>query len=1095
MKPISAILILFLVFFIQPVHTTSNPFTLRADEDTTKKSKDKFISSTFNGLKFRCIGPALLSGRISDIAVHPTEYSTYYISAASGGVWKTTNAGTSWTPVFENQKSFSIGCVAIDPANPHIVWVGSGENNSQRSVSYGDGVYRSDDDGKTWKNMGLKKSEHIGKIIVDPKNSNTVYVAAQGPLWGPGGDRGLYKTTDAGKTWNAILTISENTGVNDVVMDPRDPNYLVASCYQRRRHVWTLIDGGPESNLYRSTNGGVSWDTLRNGIPGVDKGRMGLAMSPVNPDIIYAIIELPEGKGGVFRSVDRGASWEKRSDYVSDSPQYYQELVCDPKDADCVFAMNTIMSVSEDGGKTWKPVGNRYRHVDDHALWIEPTNTKHLLVGGDGGVYESFDRGATWDFKENLPLTQFYRVSVDDAEPFYNVYGGTQDNASLGGPSRTINADGIMNGDWIITQGGDGFETQIDPQDPNVIYAQAQYGDLVRFDKKSGERLAIQPQPGIGEEPYRWNWDSPLLISPHDSKTLFFAANILFRSDDRGNSWKAISADLTRRIDRNKLAVMGKIWMDDAVAKNASTSFYGNIVALNESPINAGNIYVGTDDGLIQITDDEGKTWKKFEKFPGVPETTYVSCIIASQHDANTLFASFDNHKRADFKPYILKSTDNGKTWKLIAGNLPENGSVYTIAEDHVNAQLLFVGTEFGIFFTIDGGKKWVQLKGGFPTIAVRDIAIQKRENDLVLATFGRSFYILDDYTPLRTLKSETVEQEATIFPIKDALMYIQSDARGRYSQGETFYTADNFPFGATFTYYVKESIKTKREKRKEEEKELIKKKQTLPYPTIDQLRAEDEEVAPSLVFTVTDTAGNVIRKLTAPAKEGIQRITWDLRYTDLSPIRNEEAGKGSSMLVLPGEYNVSLSKLADGTRTELFKLVKFNARVLNNTTLPADDRRALNSFQQKITRLQRAVLGTQQAVNDLKSRLGSIKTVLNVAPNASAEMKNEWRAVDERLKKILRSLNGDQALSKRNDNQPPSIVGRLMNMMWGQWSSTSTPSEMNKTEYDRIVQQFKPLLSELKNLIEVDVKKLESQLESIGAPWTPGRLPEWEEK
>ncbi len=1099
-----SVLILFALFFLTPFlnYAHQNNYLLpgSAEEDTTKKSKDKFSSGTFSGLIFRSIGPALTSGRISDIAVHPNDYSTYFVTAASGGVWKTTNAGTTWAPVFDSQGSYSIGCVALDPNNPHVVWIGTGENNSQRSVGYGDGVYRSEDGGKSWKNVGLKKSEHIGKIVIDPKNSNSVYVAAQGPLWGPGGDRGLYKTTDAGKTWNAILTISENTGVSDIVVDPRDPNYLIVSSYQRRRHVWTLIDGGPESKLYRTNDGGKSWDTLRSGLPSGDVGRIGLAMSPVNPDVVYAIIELPEGKGGVYRSVDRGASWEKRSDYITSSPQYYQELYCDPVDVYRVYIMDTILMVSDDGGKTWKPLGNRHRHVDDHAMWIDPKDTRHYLVGGDGGLYESFDRGATWNFKENLPVTQFYRVSVDHAEPFYNVYGGTQDNSSLGGPSRTTKADGIMNEDWFFTHGGDGFESQIDPEDPNIVYAQAQYGDLVRFDKKSGEELSIQPQPGKDEEPYRWNWDSPLLISPHNHKTIFFAANILFKSEDRGSTWKKISGDLTRRIDRNKLSVMGKIWDVDAVAKNASTSFYGNIVALAESPLKAGVMYVGTDDGLIQITEDDGQNWRKIEKFPGVPETTYVSCVCASQHNKDIVYASFDNHKRADFKPYILKSTDNGKTWKSITSNLPENGPVYTIVEDHVNPDLLFVGTEFGVFFTIDSGKKWIQLKGGLPTIAIKDIAIQKRENDLVLATFGRGFYILDDYTPLRTIKQETLVQAAQVFPIKDALMYHQSRARSKGAQGETFFTAENPPFGATFTYYLKETEKTKREKRKEAEKETRKKKQSAeggpPYPAYAQLRAEDDEPAPYLIFTIADTSGNVVRRLTTPMKEGINRITWDLRYPSLAPIRGGDASqRGSRMFAMPGRYSVSLSKFVDGEIIELVKPVQFTAKVLMNTSLPAEDRNALATFREKIVKLQRAVLGAQQAANDLKTRSDAIKTALDVTPASTIEMKKSWRSLDEKLRTTMRSLNGDETLSKRNENEAPSIVGRLNDMIYGQWGSSSAPTQTHQDAYKIVSEQFKPLLADLKTMIEVDLKNLDLKLESIGAPWTPGRLPEWNEK
>ncbi len=1082
------VLAAFLFFF-----TAFAPVSFRSGTPDEPGKSDPFSSGTFSGLKFRSIGPALTSGRVADIAVRPDDPSTYYVAAASGGVWKTTNAGTTWTPVFDKQSSYSIGCVAIDPNNPHVVWVGSGENNSQRSVSYGDGVYKSVDGGRKWKKMGLARSEHIAKILIDPRNSNVVYVAAQGPLWGPGGDRGLYKTTDGGATWKAVLSISENTGVTDVVMDPRDPDVLYAASYQRRRHVWTLINGGPESAIYKTTDGGITWNKLTSGLPSVDLGRIGLAVSPAEPDVVYAVVEAAEGKGGFFRSTDRGASWQRRSRYIARSPQYYMELVCDPYDVDRVYSLDTYTKVTEDGGKTFHNLGNKNRHVDDHAMWIDPDDTGHLLIAGDGGVYETFDRGATWNFKANLPITQFYRVALDNALPFYNVYGGTQDNYSMGGPSRTTKTDGIMNEDWFFTNTGDGFETQVDPENPNIIYAQSQYGGLVRFDKKSGERKSIKPLPGENEEPYRWNWNSPLIISPHAHTRLYFAANKVFRSDDRGDSWREISPDLTRRLDRNALPVMGKVWGVDAVSKNASTSLFGNIVALSESPVRENLLYAGTDDGLIQVTEDGGTTWRKIASFPGVPDMTYVSCVTASAHDEAAVYATFDNHKNADFKPYVLKSADRGKSWVSIAGNLPDSGSVYVLKEDHVNPDLLFAGTEFGVFFTLDGGKKWIQLKGGLPTIAVRDIAIQKRENDLVLATFGRGFYILDDYTPLRSVNSGVLARDGFIFPVKDALMYIQTGSRRKGWQGTSFFTAPNPPFGATFTYYLKETIKTKKQLRKEAEKETRKQGRTPPYPTIEQLREENEEEPPYLLFTVTDADGNVVRKLRAPATKGIHRVTWDLRYPKLTPVGKEEkVNKASAMLAMPGTYAVTMSTVVDGVPAQLTTPQPFNAVVLANTTLPAKDRGELVAFQKKIASLQRAVTGTQRAAQELKSRLEIIGKALELAPGTTEDMLAAYRGLKERTARILRGLNGDATYRKYNENPPPSVAGRLQRLVYGQWTSTSSPSPLYREQYRIVAKQFAPLLRELRNLVEVDVKKLENRLEAVGAPWTPGRLPEW---
>ena len=604
-----------------------------ADESTaSSSSKELLKSSVVNGLQLRAVGPALMSGRIGAFAVNPQKPSEYYIAVSSGGVWKTENNGITFTPLFDKQASYSIGCITMDPKNSHVLWVGTGENNAQRSVGYGDGVYKSMDGGKSWKNMGLKSSEHIGKIIIHPENSDVVYVAAQGPLWNEGGERGLYKTTDGGKTWESLIDVDEHTGVTDIAMDPRDPNTLYAATWQRRRHVWTYISGGPGSALYKSMDGGETWKKLRSGFPGGDLGRIGLAVSPANPDYVYAIVEAEGSKGGFYRSTNRGETWAKRSGHYTIG-LYYDEIFCDPKHVDRVYSMDTYAHVTEDGGKTFQRVGESNKHVDNHALWIDPDNTDHILMGCDGGIYESYDRGKIWDYKANLSLTQFYKVTTDNTEPFYHIYGGTQDNNSMGGPSRTINRLGILNSDWYLTNGGDGFESAVDPENPNIVYAQSQYGVLVRHDKQSGERINIQPQPGKDEPGLRYNWDAPLIISPHSPTRLYFAANILFRSDDRGNSWKAVSPDLTRQIDRNKLPVMDRVWGMDAVAKNKSTSIYGNITALSESPLQEGLIYVGTDDGLIRITTDGGANWNKLESFPGVPKHTYINQIIASQHD------------------------------------------------------------------------------------------------------------------------------------------------------------------------------------------------------------------------------------------------------------------------------------------------------------------------------------------------------------------------------------------------------------------------------------------------------------------------------
>ena len=1069
-----------------------------ADE---QEKKPGLNADTLAGLKFRSIGPAVASGRIMSIAVNPNKKYEYYVGAASGGVWKTSNLGTTWTPLFDAEGSYSIGTVVLDPNDSSVVWVGTGESNSQRSVAYGDGVYRSDDGGKTWTNVGLKKSEHIGRIAIDPRDSKVVYVAAEGPLWGPGGDRGLYKTTDGGKNWKAVLTISENTGVADVVFDPSNPDVLYCAAYQRRRHVFTLIDGGPESAIYKSIDAGATWNKLKAGLPTVDMGRIGLAISPADPNTVYAIIEAADGKGGIFRSTDKGANWERRNEFDL-AAMYYARVVADPKNVDRIFVMNVVLRESLDGGKTLHTINETNHHGDNHAIWIDPDNTKHWLLGSDGGLYETFDNAASWQFKANLPTLQFYDVALDNTAPFYNVCGGTQDYFSWCGPSRTRNLNGIVNSDWFVTTGGDGFRSQVDPVDPNTIYSESQYGVLIRYDKPTGQELVLQPQEGKGEPPLRWNWDSPLIISPHSHSRLYFAANRLFRSDDRGDTWQAVSGDLTRHIDRNKLPVMGKIWMPDAVAKSQSTSFYGNIVALAESPKQEGLIYVGTDDGLIQVTADGGKNWTKYDKFAGVPDMTYVSRLAASHHDEKVVFAAFDHHKESDFKPYLLKSADAGKTWSSIARDLPENGPVLAFAEDLVNPNLWFAGTEFGAFFTIDGGVHWIRLKGGLPTIAVRDMVIQPREGDLVVATFGRGFYILDDITPLRRMTAADLEKPVVMWPVKDALMYMERHPLGgpkKGYQGDAFFTADNPPYGAVFTTYLKEKLKTKKEKRQETEKEATKKGQTPPYPSNDQLRAEAQEAKPELYFMVYDESGGAIRRVDGSTDAGFQRIAWDLRYPPSSPRESTPEGEdfppasAQGPLVMPGSYSVRAFQKVNGVVTELAGPANFKVVAEGAANLSPQDQAAQEQFLRKVSRLYRAVSGASHNTDEVQEHIKSIRQALRETPGAGPQLGAAVDALEQQNRDIQRALQGDAELAKRNEPVPNSISSRLNGVMEGERFSIARPTQTDIDGYNIAADEFTVQLAKLKNLVEVDMVRVEKDLEAAGAPWTPGRVLEWQ--
>ena len=826
-----------------------------AQKKPVVKDTTIFNDGTIGGLNFRLVSPASTSGRIGDIAIHPSAPHTWYVAAASGGVWKTTNHGTTFNPIFDNYGSYSIACVEIAPSNSNTIWVGTGENNNQRAVAYGDGVYKSMDGGKSFTNMGLKLSEHIGNIIIHPTDENTIWVSAYGPVWSTGGERGVYKSTDGGKTWERTLFVSDETGISEIAIDPKNPNILYAAAHQRRRQEYTYVGGGPESNIYKSIDGGKTWVESNAGLPKGEMGRIGIAVSPVDENYVYAIVEGKNEKGGFFQSTNKGVNWTKMSGYNT-SGNYYEEIICDLTNRDKIFAMDTWLHHTIDGGKTFVETGEELKHVDNHCIWIDPTDGNHWIVGCDGGIYETYNHAKEWRFYDNLPIIQFYKVATDNASPFYNIYGGTQDNNSLGGPSATINNAGIVNSDWYNTCGGDGFESAIDPTNPNIAYAESQYGGLIRYDKVTGEKIAIQPLPGKGEAAYRWNWDAPLLISPHDHNTLYFAANKVFKSTNQGDDWLTLSPDLTQQIDRNKLKVMGQVWSIDAVMKNQSTTIYGNIVALDESPKKAGLLFAGTDDGAIQVSDNSGTSWTKTTTFVGVPANTRVNMLTASLFNENEVFAVFNNHRSGDFKPYLFKSSDKGKTWVSISSNLPVRGSVYCIKQDNLDPNLLFVGTEFGAYFSNDGGKVWTKLIG-LPTIAVYDLDIQKRESDLVAATFGRGFYVLDNYSPLRNLTKETLDKKAFLYPVKDVLVYIPTSPlglTGAGSQGANYFMAENPTFGAVFSIYMKDSYKSLKSIRQEKEKALEKDKKEVPYPSFEELRKESQEESAKLIWIIRDS-------------------------------------------------------------------------------------------------------------------------------------------------------------------------------------------------------------------------------------------------
>ena len=804
-------------------------------------------SALVRSLVFRSIGPAVMSGRIADVAVTDNAKaprgrigSVIYAAAATGGVWKSTNAGVTWTPVFDSVRTGSVGAVAVAPSDPNVVWVGTGEPNNMRSSSWGTGVYKSTDGGKTWSGAMLPKSQHVGRIVIDPRDPNVVYVAALGPLWAAGGERGLYKTSDGGKTWTNTKEISKFTGFVDLVMDPSNPDVLYAAALERERREYGFLPAGPESGIYKTADAGATWTQLKQGLPGGDIGRIGLSVCKSRPSTIYASIHAKPPQNGMYRSDDGGATWRQVNNQ-NGTAWYYSQVRCDPTDPDHVITLNAQSRESHDGGKTLLPFAAGGVHSDHHALWINDDNPEQMILGGDGGLYMSWDAGRTWDHIESIVAGQFYAISVDDALPFYNVYGGLQDNQTWGGPSRTRNSYGPTNADWFRMAGGDGFYAVPDPLDHDLVYAESQTGGVVRYDARTGQTKNIRPTPKPGER-FRFNWSAPIVPSKRDARTVYMAANFLFRSTDRGDSWDKISPDLTRNIDRNKLPLRGAVPDSSALGRNEGTAEFSNITTVDESPLRAGLLVVGTDDGLIQVTRDGGKTWTKTDSFAGVPDTTYVSRVVWSRASEGTIYATLDGHRSNDFKPYVFKSTDYGKTWSSIAGNLPDGGPAQVIREHPRQPNLLFAGTEFGVYFTIDGGAQWTQLRGGLPGVPVHDIQIQARANDLVLGTHGRGIYILDDITPLEQLARAKQASVAYLFPVQDALLFQPNNSRNS-GMGTRGFTGQNPEPGPQIGYTL-----------------------------------NDVQASSKISLSVLDASGTVVRALPVQKDAGLHRVNWDMR-------------------------------------------------------------------------------------------------------------------------------------------------------------------------------------------------------------------------
>lgn len=801
------------------------------------------VPKLFQNLEFRSVGPAVTGGRIHDVEALPSDPSTVYVATASGGLWKTTNKGTTWEAIFDDQPVSTFGDVAIAPSDTDIIYAGTGEQNNRQSTSWGNGVYRSDDGGKTWKHLGLDETRHIGKVIVHPKNPDIVWVAALGNLWMGTEERGVYKTTDGGESWDRVLYVDEFTGVVDMEIDPVNPDILYAATYQRLRRTWGFNGGGPGSGIYKSTDGGSSWEELTNGIPGDDKGRIGLAVAQSNPQVLYATIEHREEEG-TYRSGDAGASWEKVND-LNPRPMYYSHIYVDPKNADRVYILSTEFYMSEDGGEVFRQMPTRPTydvgvHSDHHTLWIDPTDTEHFYLAGDAGLHETWDRGETYRRINNIPIGQFYAIGLDNRNPYY-IYGGMQDNHSWMGPNETRRWIGIINDDWSQIGFGDGMYQQPDPGNYRFVYNASQNGGIRRLDPKTGDLLDIEPVPP-GDEDYRFDWVTPILVSNHDPTTVYIGGNRLFISHDQGDSWQR-TKDLSRNRDRSELELMGVPGSEDMLSKHDGTSSYGEITTIAESPLNPDILWVGTDDGNIQVSRDGGKTWNEVaSNIDGVRYGTYISRVTASGAGEGVAYAALDAHRDGDFAPYVFKTTDFGQSWENISGGLPEEGSVNEIIEHPRSENLLFLGTEHHLYISLDAGHTWLEFGSNLPTTLYDDMSIHERENDLVVGTHGRSIWILDDLKPLEEWSGEIEDREAHLFGMQPVEIFQYWKSTSYRSQES--YAGENPKQGALIHYYLSGEID-------------------------------------SVTVEIRNSEGRLVRSLKGSGEPGtIHRIHWDLRHT-----------------------------------------------------------------------------------------------------------------------------------------------------------------------------------------------------------------------
>ncbi len=1071
---------------------------------TSADSPTDPFQRALSGLGFRAIGPASRGGRIADLVVHPERPSTWYVAVGSGGVWKTTNAGTTWTPIFDHQRSYSIGCIALDPNHPETVWVGTGEAVSGRHVAWGDGVYRSLDGGASWEHMGLAGTEHIADILIDPLDGDIVHVAAEGPLWSSGGERGLFTTRDGGATWEASLAVDDDTGVTSAVLAPDDPDTIYAATYQRRRNVRAFMGGGPGSGIHVSNDGGETWTKVTEGIPGGDLGKIGLAVSPANPDVVYATIEAPTDPNakkpgrGFYRSMNRGRSWEHRNDYISGGtgPHYYQEIFASPHDVNKVYQVDVFLHVTIDGGKTFKPTETgKTKHSDNHVVWIDPADPDHLLVGCDAGIYETFDDCVSFRHVPNMPISQFYRVTVDNSEPFTNIMGGAQDLGTLVGPTRTTHVDGVRNHDWWVPLGADGYQVAFDPHEPHISYMEWQVGNIMRHDRRTNELTDIQPIGAPGDDPERFNWDTPIVLSPHVPGRLYVASQRVWRSDDRGDSWTPISGDLTGGANRYELPVGDRVWSVDGLYDHVAMSWWATITSLSESVVAADVLYIGTDDGIVQISEDGGGSWRQSGDLPGLPTEAFVNDIEACRHNPDAVFVAADDHKNGDYTPYLFESEDRGASWRSIRGDLPDGIIIWQVEQDHENPNLLFLAAENGLWVTLDRGEHWHPLGKGsdgaggagatVPTISMRDLVLQRRDDDLVAASFGRGFYVLDDYSPLRSLTAEALAEPATLFPIRRAWRYVphlESQAEGQPTLGSTAWKAANPDFGAVITYHLADDLHSAAGARRAQEKLLD---GDVPFPGHDQLWEEHVEADPVVQLVVRSHDGAVVRMVTAPATAGLHRVAWDLRGPAPNPISLTKpefvepwVTDPQGPLVAAGTYTVELTVTRGGAAEVLagpepVEVVDVPGAGTHDAT-----------FIDETTTLARTVAGAAKEIGTARDRITHMRAALAGATGADAGLHGRLDAANRRLEAVSVAVLGDPILQKLEEPFAPSIKGLVDRVAYFHWITRAEPTATQRAAIERARSEFGPARSELDDVL-ADLAAVTAAIDEAGGGWT----------